>query len=1007
MVRAVALVLTALTGFSGLVYEVAWQRYLATLLGSHSEATAAVLGIFLGGLSLGYWVFGRVTRRVVDRALGAGSAPRLLTLYGGLEGAIGLYVLAFPWLFRGVQSLSYALPHGVGGWGFAIDVGLSTLLIGPASVLMGGTIPILTQSLSRSLDDATRFHAFVYAFNTVGAFGGALAAGFLLIPLLGLEDVMLAMGCVNLGAGAVFLVLGSRPQPVVDLGQSSETQDAKDENARVEGFAAYAAIALLTGFAMMTVQTTVIRIGALSMGPSQFTFSMVVAVFVLSIAVGSFLVSAFSKIPRWIIVANQWGIAVLLLLLYPLLEESPYWMMVLRTPFQSTNAGFVGYYAVALLALLLVVGLPVILSGASLPLLFHHLRRQVDHLGDLAGYLYSWNTVGSLVGALLGGYALFFWLDLDQVYKVAIASVLLSAGILTARIYGRILIAAGVLVLLGITVFVLPGWRPEILYSGLFRVRVAEQLAKLSSPYAGADRFIRPYAGRGGAKILFATDDPTTSVVVREFHRQNGKRVRQIATQGKSDGDTETDYGTTGLLAVLPALFAERAERAFVIGWGVGSTVGHLGDFTSMKNVDVAEISPGVLEAAPLFDFATNNASTNPKIHVIQSDAYRALMRAEGSYDVIVSEPSHIWVAGVEMLYTSEFLEAAKKRLTPGGVYCQFVHRYEFDDESLALVLRTFASVYDNFSVWHDVNQTLLLVGFNNADLATDHYRLAQRAKRPDFKATLEQSKIYSFAALLAHEQLPLGVVNALELSGPIQSLYHPRLNELAGRAFFRSDFADMPFTGFGEPARVGARNSLLRRYAADFGGTLPDQERAEAIVETCLSMGPLCNAMVAEWLSEQPSDPAMLSRLIDYLQETRRGLPRAHLDELARLFPPTPTARRGTATSSEGLRTSLDDYYSFYHHASPFDAEALVDLWSRCKREGPTEAACRAAAEARPIRGGMSLEESVEQCMSTGSIGHACQSGLNAARLLVETGEMEEPPEPPRPGPLAVQRRD
>ena len=134
MTRAIALILTVMTGFSGLVYEIAWQKYLATLLGSHSEATAAVLAIFLGGLSVGYWLFGVVTRRVVENAARAGTPPRLLLVYGGLEFSIGVYVIAFPWLFKVVQALSFAIPHGSGGFGFAIDVALTVLLIGPASV---------------------------------------------------------------------------------------------------------------------------------------------------------------------------------------------------------------------------------------------------------------------------------------------------------------------------------------------------------------------------------------------------------------------------------------------------------------------------------------------------------------------------------------------------------------------------------------------------------------------------------------------------------------------------------------------------------------------------------------------------------------------------------------------------------------------------------------------------------------------------------------------------------
>ena len=251
MIRAVALVLTALTGFSGLVYEVAWQKYLATLLGSHSEATAGVLAIFLGGLSVGYWLFGQVTRRVVAAAERAGKPPRLLLLYGLIEGGIGVYVIAFPWLFRAVQQLSYAIPHGAAGFGFAIDVALSALLIGPASILMGGTIPILTQGLSRSLEDATRFHAFVYACNTAGAFAGALATGFYLIPRLGLENVMYAMGLINLSAGGLFLLFGIRGRQVVSLAQESPEEGGA--KLRVEGLVAYASVALLTGFAMMAM----------------------------------------------------------------------------------------------------------------------------------------------------------------------------------------------------------------------------------------------------------------------------------------------------------------------------------------------------------------------------------------------------------------------------------------------------------------------------------------------------------------------------------------------------------------------------------------------------------------------------------------------------------------------------------------------------------------------------------------------------------------------------------
>jgi spermidine synthase len=172
MLRFIALLLTIPTGFTGLVYEVTWQKHLATLLGSHSEATAAVLAIFLGGLSAGYALFGKIAKRRAASSQVRGRGPRLLVLYGAVEILIGLYALCFPWFFGFVQELSYWAPHGSAGGGFVFDVGLCALLIAPPTVLMGATIPLLTQALTRGIDDATRFHGWVYALNTAGAFGG-------------------------------------------------------------------------------------------------------------------------------------------------------------------------------------------------------------------------------------------------------------------------------------------------------------------------------------------------------------------------------------------------------------------------------------------------------------------------------------------------------------------------------------------------------------------------------------------------------------------------------------------------------------------------------------------------------------------------------------------------------------------------------------------------------------------------------------------------------------------
>ncbi|MGH7337022.1 MAG: fused MFS/spermidine synthase, partial [Myxococcota bacterium] len=382
MLRPVVLALTVCSGFTGLAYEVTWQKYLAILLGAHGEATAAVLGLFLGGLSLGYWLFGVATRRLVLRGRSSGRPAPLLTVYGIVEAGIGAWCLSFPWLFQAVRSASVWLPIGSGALAFAVDVALAAALIVPPATLMGGTIPILTQALARILADATRVHAQIYAANTAGAFAGTLATGFVLIHWLGLEGTLYAMGAVNVAVGGAFALLGRRRRELVDL----DADEAAPVRAGV--FAVYGPIALLVGFAMMVLQTVAIRVGGLAFGSSEYTFTMVVAVFVLCIALGSFAVSALPSIGRAVLPAALWVLGLLFTALYFLLETSPYWAHLLRVVFRDASFAFYPYYFLVFIAILAAIGPAVVFSGAVLPLLFHALRREVGSLGSQAGRLY-------------------------------------------------------------------------------------------------------------------------------------------------------------------------------------------------------------------------------------------------------------------------------------------------------------------------------------------------------------------------------------------------------------------------------------------------------------------------------------------------------------------------------------------------------------------------------------------------------------------------------------------
>jgi spermidine synthase len=940
MRRPIAIVLTILTGFSGLVYEVTWQKYFATLLGSHSEATASILGVFLVGLSLGYWLFGRVTSRSVERARLAGRAPRLFRLYAIVEGGIGLYAFAFPWLFAAVQALSAAIPHTAAGAGFALDVLLVAVLVGPPTVLMGGTIPILTQALSTSLNDATRFHALVYGFNTAGAFFGALIGVFLLIPTLGLHATMRWMAVINVGAGLAFLLFERLPGPATAPAGTSGDASGAPPPARAYGLLAL--VGLLTGFAMMVLQSVSIRLAGLVLGSSEYTFGMVVAVFVFCIACGSLAVSLLPRIPPIVVLINQCSLLAYTFILYFTVESLPVWALYLRTGFGTSKADFLPFQLACFVATAVLLGPAAILSGTTLPLLFHNLRGRIGDLGSVAGMLYSWNTVGSFLGALLGGYALFFVLDLDQVYRVAMAALAASAGLLVWQLLPRAsaLRLQGAIAAALVVIILLPAWDPGVLTHGLFRKRElpVESLAE-------TEALVAKMIERKLDRVIFHEDDPIASITVRR-QDQDGVISLAIMSNGKGDGDTHMDYTTMSLAALIPAILVPEVKRAFVVGFGTGSTVGTLAALEGMEEVVVAEISPAVLEAAHLFEFANHRAGTRPNVRLIRSDAYRAFLRSEGRYDVIVSMPSNPWTTGIEMLYSQEFLRAARDRLSPDGVYVQWYHQYETDLASVTLVLRTYASVFDQVAVWYGLGPDFLIVGMPRTARFDDVAALQRRASRPDIRALLKSAGVGGFAALLAHELVPAGVIAAPGADAEVHTLFHPRLNHLAGRAFFRGAPGDLPKLESGEQAGIGTRNSLLRRYLAGLSAEGAKRALSAAATEACRNRHKQCITLLAELIIRHPDSPdvrALAAGVYDNVSRIRVGgrIQPSMVERILRLASPgyieqTPVVSLEVAEYATWL------YRRFFNYAVPFDPDVHLAFWNHCRSSGSERARCK-----------------------------------------------------------------
>jgi hypothetical protein len=234
--------------------------------------------------------------------------------------------------------------------------------------------------------------------------------------------------------------------------------------------------------------------------------------------------------------------------------------------------------------------------------------------------------------------------------------------------------------------------------------------------------------------------------------------------------------------------------------------------------------------------------------------------------------------------------------------------------------------VFDNVAVWSTNRADLMLLGFRDAQLALDVERLERRAQRPDFRAVLDRLGITDLAGLLAHETLPLGVVRAAAIPGPLHSLYHPRLNFEAGRAFFVGQGGELPFTGYGEPAEIGAVNSLVRRYSDRLDGGDLEPLRASLATRSCYMRLPGCGAYAAAWAGMQPNSEVF--RAFVATVQTRNGptfLRRMRILNQARGPDQAPRIRPAQALDLTRL------FMGEYAHGAPLDPTALLRLWERC----------------------------------------------------------------------------
>jgi predicted membrane-bound spermidine synthase len=814
-IRHLAVITTLLTGATGLIYEVTWQRYLGNLLGSQAQASSLILSVFLGGLAVGYGIFGTLSRKQ--------SPGELLRLCGLLELGIGGWAFFFPSIYKLVWNIA-----GLGVTFFIKDFFVTVALLGIPTMLMGGTLPLLTQGLSFSRQESSKVHAIIYSANTGGAFVGCLTAGFLLIPCFGLPFTMMGASLVNVVAGLLFLIISKKVNkyPTTNVATKSDGNLGSNQNFRSSSLYVGIAIAFIAGFYSLCLQTVFIRMFGISVGSSEYSFSIIVSVFILMLAIGAAsLATKSTREPRlWL---NQLILLLSLFMIGGLIEYAPYGAHVIRIAFSNSGVAFYAYHLALMIAVFALLLIPVGAMGRTMPLLFSAVKGDFSGLGSDVGILYGWNSIGCVCGTTLGGYVLLYVINLDSIYKICLElvalTIVLSIPSLWTNQQRRCFVCLGFIVVSG-AVWVLPSWNTLLLSTSFFRVQQETDVS-----YKGALGMATAKGPLPNVSVIAYKDDPMTSVAVKKESAQDGRDyMYSIIVNAKSDGATAgTDRVTTLLLAHLPALLYSggTVTNAAVIGLGTGITAGALASYKSVKTVTTYEISPFVIKFLHLFDFANGKLSQNREVSIVQGDAYRMLAGSTERFGIIVSEPSNPWVTGVDRVFSEEFYSLVRSRLSDDGVYSQWFHIYSIGEETFGLVLNTFGRAFEHTIVFSNGVDIILLGSRKPFELNT---LLKNIESESEAFESLRNAGFSDASSVIARE---LSLSPHTFSRYGVHTLEFPKLSFMGGKDFFAGRQTDLvKLTHQPVAKRIVAKNSTdsLRMQWYQNGGSergLADQQ--------------------------------------------------------------------------------------------------------------------------------------------------------------------------------------
>ena len=713
------------SGCAALIYEIVWFQMLQFAIGATGVSLGALLGTFMAGMFLGSLALPRYVSK--DR--------HPLVVYAGLELGIGilgvLLLFLIPWVSAAYGGLAPPGPASI-----VVRTVVCAILLLPPTLLMGATLPAIARYVE-STPEGVSWMGFFYGGNIAGAVLGCVLAGFYLLRVHDIATAVMVAAAANVVVAAVALVLAR----VAPRAPSATPDDRREPIFDTGRLGVYVVIGL-SGLTALGSEVVWTRLLSLMLGATTYTFSIILAVYLTGLGLGSGIGAYLAKVlrtPRNALGACQiaavGGIA---WTAYWVTEAFPNWPV---NPALTDNPWLVMQLDVVRAVLAMLPG--PILWGASFPLAVAAVARSGRDPGRLMGGVYAANTIGAVVGALAFGLVSIPMLGTQWSQRLLIGFAALSAGVAFA---------------------------PGLLSSGAVRHAVRARRIALSALAVGGVAWsawrIDPVPsllisyGRFAAtyfppRTLYKGEGMNSSIAVTELD----EGIRNLHVGGKVVASTEPqDMGLQRMLGHMTALLHEQPRTVLVVGFGAGVTAGSFVTHPSVERIVICEIEPLITrESSAYFSEVNHDVLNDPRVEVIHDDARHFLFTTDETFDVITADPIHPWMKGAAALYTTEYFELAKERLSPGGVVTQWVPLYETTTDVVKSELATFFEVFPQGLVWGNLNNGRgydVVLSAREGDSHIDVDALSERLARPDHAgvvASLGQVGLDSAVRLLGN----------------------------------------------------------------------------------------------------------------------------------------------------------------------------------------------------------------------------------------------------------------